>query len=96
MKMLRFPLGERGMEMIRNDNVRGRNMLDVLEGKPERPEWECLDIELVGAREKDAEDEGGMKEDGSLWAIYRALLRCTLSKVLNPQMLASMAAHACS
>lgn len=38
MKVSRFPLGETGMERIRNDNVRGRNVLDVLEGKPERPD----------------------------------------------------------
>lgn len=35
----------------------GRIVLDVLEGKPARPDRGCLDID--GAREKDGEDERG-------------------------------------
>lgn len=56
-----------------------------------------MDIELVGAREKDAEDETGMKQDGSLWDIYRALLRCPCARHQTPKCseLISMAARAC-
>lgn len=56
------PFGETGMEGIRNDSVRGTNMLNVFEGRIEtvwtyRASW---------CEKKYAENEGRMKEDGSL------------------------------
>lgn len=61
MTMLRFTLGKTGMEKIRNDNIRGGDVLDVFEGN-QRSLTEYLDIKVAGAGERDAQNERAAEE----------------------------------
>ena len=47
-KMLRNSLGMMRLDRIRNDNIRGQSMLDVLDRKSGRPDWNGFDMDRGG------------------------------------------------